>query len=941
MTIGALPYSCGETGAHYYTGNTHISSDPSVDITYTGTTDTGNKIAEWFPIGKAVVSGGTITSFVDGLYKIVKTDDLLDGSTAAASDYVNCPGTVVVGGAVGSAYQEALAARDYSAIFTKWPNGLLTGSFSGYTTGHPAIYALLTGTKTVEIGIQKAALGDLVIAAKGDHLPNVNNDTAPADEYTTATDDDTAETRPFAVSKSITLGAGTISTDKKTVSPTVPYTSGGNSGLSVALITGTGGNCTWTVTGPDGTDCTGRVLTGTDGLTPTFTADTPGMYTVTLTLSGMANFEDKTVTTKLFVRQVFAPVITGMAHPGCVLTAELPGVPDDVAARATYTWKQNGTELSSDTGNNTYTPTADKAKFGPITVTVKLADTDTAYIAGASNSMNVAHTAASFNSYGFCEQVLANGTTCGEYEPATLNNGVYHITNAGQLFWFAAMVNGESAHAYTVEETHPTISGVLDANIDLLEGNPNAENNHAEWTPIGCEATLSSNVVTANGFSGTFDGGGKTVKNMYIPTVSTVLGFVGYLAPSGRVTNLPVNGLIAPAGTNRDGDAETGIGGIVGHASGSAAIRDVISDVMIKGDALYHVGGIVGCMRGSSDTMPTLSRSFYGIPYAAARPYIDLTNSGDSIGGIVGCTEGTIEYCGNLASSLSVSSDSSNVFLVGGITGQLLTHNNMNGAISNSFSYSPLNFTCTTNNPTTGMGLLAGRSFSTEVTACVALASDATTTFIAGNGNSAVKDQVAAMTADEFAHGNACYFLNGNTSEATVWRQNVDNAAAGNGQTPQAYPNLSSTDGIVYRHTETKYSNTKKVVAVSISWGSMAFTYKAFENGAWDPATHNDNHAWVAASNGADAVTVSTSTDTNVDVNATFSFTPEPGFASKYGLTGTLKNGASVISNPTTVAAGGGSVTAKLEIASGVIPQDAFSGTQTHIGTVTIGLTTD
>lgn len=672
------------------------------------------------------------------------------------------------------------------------------------------------------------------------------------------------------------------------------------------------------------------------------------MYTVTLTLSGMTNFKDKTVTTKLFVRQVFAPDITGTPHPGCVLTAKLPGVPDDVAARATYTWKQDGTELSSGTGNNTYTPTADKAKGGPIIVTVKPADEDTAYIAGDSpNIVRLMHNA--FNSNGFCTQVLADGTTCGEYESATLSNGVYHIANAGQLFWFAAMVNGKSAHAYTVEETHPTISGVLDADIDLLEGNPNVKNNHAEWTPIGCEATLSGNVVTAKGFSGTFDGGGKTVTNMYISTASCILGFVGYLAPNGKVINLTVSGLIAPAGTNRSGSAETGIGGIVGHASGSAAIRDVISDVTIKGNALYHVGGIVGGMRGSSNAMPTLSRSFYGIPYADAadRPSITLTNSGDSIGGIVGCTEGTIEYCGNLASSLSVSSDSSNVFLVGGITGQLLlTPNNMNGAIKNSFSYSPLSFTCNTTNTITGMGLLAGRSFSTAVTACVALASDATTTFIEGSGSgnikdSAVKGQVAAMTADEFANGKACYFLNGNTSEATVWRQNVDNAAAGNGLTPQAYPNLSGTDGIVYRHTETKYSNTKKVVAVSISWGSMAFTYKAFENGAWDPTNHDDRHAWVAASNDADAVTVSTSPDTNVDVHATFSFTPESNFNKTYGLTGTLKNGDSVISGPTTVAAGGGSVTAKLEIASGVIPQDKFSGTQTHIGTVTIGLTTD
>ena len=924
---------------HYYNGQTHIPG--GVSVAYTGDSDKNSKLSSYF----YMEDSSLFHNFDSSEYVIVQSGDLSAGSSVTASDYINCPGTVVVGGAVDSAYQEALAARDYSAIFTKWPNGLLTGSFSGYTTGHPAIYALLTGTKTVEIGIQQAALGDFVIAAKGDHLPNVNNNTAPADEYTTAANDDTAEMQPFAVSKSITLGVGTISTDKKTVSPTVPYTSGGNTGLSVDLITGTGGTCTWTVTGPDGTDCTGRVLTGTDGLTPTFTAATPGMYTVTLTLSGMTNFEDKTVTTKLFVRQVFAPVISGTAHPGCVLTAKLPGVPEDVAARAEYVWMQNGTGLSSGTGLNTYTPTADKAKGGPITVTVKPADADKAYIAGdSSNSVELKHSV--FNSNGFCEQVLADGTTCGEYEQPdaedTESGTCYHIANAGQLFWFAAMVNGESAHAYTVEEKHPNISGVLETNIDLLQDNPNAKNNHAEWTPIGCTATLSSNVVTANGFSGTFDGGGNTVTNMYISTASSVLGFVGYLAPGGKVTNLTVNGLIAPGKTNRNGNAETGIGGIVGQASGSAAISDVISDVTITGDALYHVGGIVGCMRHSGNTVPTLTRSFYGIPYADKLPYIDLTNSGDSIGGIVGCADGNISYCGSLG-NVTVSKGSADNYFVGGGVGQILD----SPTLKSCFSYGALTGT---GSGTIGFGLFAGFARVTDVDivkTCAARAGSGSlngstnNVYTVGMKNGGNSQSALTFTTDEFSNGRVCYTLNGNTSEDTVWRQNVDNAAAGNGADPQAYPNLSGTAGIVYRHTETKYSNTEKVVFVSISWGSMAFTYKAFENGAWDPTTHDDKHTWVAASNDADAVTVSTSADTNVDVNATFSFTPEADFKSKYSLTGTLKNGDSVINSPTTVAAGGDSVTAKLEIASGVIPQDAFSGTQTHIGTVTIGLTTD
>ena len=47
----------------------------------------------------------------------------------------------------------------------------------------------------------------------------------------------------------------------------------------------------------------------------------------------------------------------------------------------------------------------------------------------------------SFNENGFCGG-------CGGYQPAEFNeSGVYEISNAGQLFWFAALVNGDNTHA--------------------------------------------------------------------------------------------------------------------------------------------------------------------------------------------------------------------------------------------------------------------------------------------------------------------------------------------------------------------------------------------------------------------------------------------------------------------------------------------------------------
>ena len=42
---------------------------------------------------------------------------------------------------------------------------------------------------------------------------------------------------------------------------------------------------------------------------------------------------------------------------------------------------------------------------------------------------------------GFC-------TKCGEYQPADYNEstGSYEIGNGGQMFWFAALVNGDGEH---------------------------------------------------------------------------------------------------------------------------------------------------------------------------------------------------------------------------------------------------------------------------------------------------------------------------------------------------------------------------------------------------------------------------------------------------------------------------------------------------------------
>lgn len=54
------------------------------------------------------------------------------------------------------------------------------------------------------------------------------------------------------------------------------------------------------------------------------------------------------------------------------------------------------------------------------------------------NTSNIEH---NYYENGFCK-------SCGAYQPAYLNSdGVYEIGNAGQLYWFASLVNGDRTHA--------------------------------------------------------------------------------------------------------------------------------------------------------------------------------------------------------------------------------------------------------------------------------------------------------------------------------------------------------------------------------------------------------------------------------------------------------------------------------------------------------------
>ena len=379
------------------------------------------------------------------------------------------------------------------------------------------------------------------------------------------------------------------------------------------------------------------------------------------------------------------------------------------------------------------------------------------------------------------------GGAWAQTEPSkpSIGNGVdtpFLISTAAELAWFRGYVNGTIVDEDEKDGTpHPSASATLTENIDLSEfchaADASKKINELSWTPIGK-------------YYGTFDGNGKTIRNLYINATSPTAGFFGYLG-GGSIKNITFdNAKVKSTGYCTGilaGDASSCMieniktlvscsvegnrltGGIVGSAKGNISNCENHAAV----DGTNFVGGIVGSNDGSDNSITSCAN--YGA----------VTGTESSVGGIVGYFPfGTIQNCANFG-------DVTGADIVGNLIG-LARRCNLNNVLGTG------NVTATYN--TEYAGLLVGDIRNGSITASGILAynSSAKLTIngteqtgdavkVIGQGSLTSAEKIMAFSAEQLKSGLVAFLLQKNASESAKWGQKLNT---------DDHPLLGSADGV-------------------------------------------------------------------------------------------------------------------------------------------------
>ena len=347
----------------------------------------------------------------------------------------------------------------------------------------------------------------------------------------------------------------------------------------------------------------------------------------------------------------------------------------------------------------------------------------------------------------------------------------YEISTAAELAWFRDYVNNESQYA----------SATLTEDIDLSEfchaADAATNTEELSWVPIG------------NGrmYCGTFDGNGKTIRNLYINSTIMYKGFFGY-ANGGSIKNITFDNAKVK-NTHYNGT------GILTGAFEKCTIENIKTLANCSVEGTYNTGGIAGTGTGN-------------ISNCENRAMVNGTNN---VGGIVGnSSDNTISSCANYG---AVTGTKCNVggmvgFFISGTIQNCANYGDISGAdyVGNQIGYASI---CNLNNvlgignvtaTTSQSGLLAGVILDSSSTAAGILAYNSSAKLTI-NGIEQTGDAVKAIgisslsstrrikafSAEQLKSGLVAFILQGNASESAIWGQKLNT---------DDYPLLNSADKV-------------------------------------------------------------------------------------------------------------------------------------------------
>ena len=418
---------------------------------------------------------------------------------------------------------------------------------------------------------------------------------------------------------------------------------------------------------------------------------------------------------------------------------------------------------------------------------------------------------------GFC--------ACNEvYQPADLTtdkydmdgdgskDAVYEISNAGQLYWFAGLVNGTLSGETQNASANAVLTAdiVVNKNVLKSDGTVN-EGTFKEWTPIA---------TSASPYTGIFDGQNHTISGLYFNQedsydvglfgrnngkianagildsyfygTSKVGGVCGNNY-TGTITNCYNTGSVSGLGTLGGVSGYNDTGSITncyntGNVSGSSGFVGGVSGYNSKGTIInsYNAGSVsglefVGGVCGGNNTGSITDCYNIG----------SVSSSEGNVGGVNGYNDG-----GTITNSYNAGSVSGIERYVGGVSGY-----NSKGTITNCYNVGSVG----------GSGYVGGVNGWNKgtITNCYYDSTIYTGNAIGTNSGTATK--VEGKTTDEFKTGEVAYLLQLDQSDE-VWGQTIGT---------DTYPNLGGAKvykNAIYNGCEGKpgepvsyaYSNTEK-----------------------------------------------------------------------------------------------------------------------------------